>query len=46
MLKNLHFDNKNVFYKVIYNGPPNKFLGEFSEKGLKIIKNEDNWQIK
>ena len=42
----LHFDNKNVFYKVIYNGPPNKFLGEFNEKGLKIIKNEDDWQIK
>ena len=42
----LHFDNSNVFYKVIYNGPPNKFLKEFSEKGLTIIKNEDNWQIK
>ena len=42
----LHFDNNNIFYKVIYNGPPNKFLGEFSEKGLKIIKNEDDWQIK
>ena len=42
----LHFDNSNVFYKVIYNGSPNKFLIEFDEKGLKIIKNEDNWQIK
>ena len=42
----LHFDNSNVFYKVIYNGSPNKFLIEFGEKGLKIIKKEDNWQIK
>ena len=27
------FDNKNNFYKIIFNGPPNKFL--------KIMKNKD-----
>tara|TARA_Y100000590_G_scaffold469663_1_gene658962 strand:- start:581 stop:1660 length:1080 start_codon:yes stop_codon:yes gene_type:complete len=41
----LNFDNKNIFYKVIYNGSPNKFLSEVKENNLKIIKNENNWQI-
>ena len=42
----LNFNNNNIFYKVIYNGPPNKFLGEVKENDLEIIKKESNWQIK
>jgi hypothetical protein len=42
----ISFDNKNIYYKVIYNGPPNKFLKEIKDNGFEINNNEDGyWKI-
>ncbi len=41
----LSFDNKNIFYKIIYNGSPDKFLREVKENGLQIIKDDKNWYV-
>ena len=44
--KILSFNNKNIFYKVIYNGPPDKFFTEINDSGLNIEKKEQVWEIK
>ena len=41
----LYFNNKNIFYKIIYNGSPNKFFKDIENHGLLITKNEQNWKI-
>ena len=41
----LSFNNENIFYKVIYNGPPNKLLDEIKETGLNLKKNNQTWKI-
>ena len=40
------FDNKNILYKIIYNGSPKKFLSEINEQGFDIKKENQNWRIK
>ena len=42
----LSFNNRDIFYKVIYNGSPDKFLSEIKTLGLKLEKNEQIWKIK
>ena len=42
----LSFNNKDIFYKVIYNGSPDKFFSEIEASGLNLEKNDQNWQIK
>ena len=42
----LSFNNENIFYKVIYNGSPNKFFNEIEAKGLSLEKNNQIWEIK
>ena len=42
----LSFNNKNIFYKVIYNGSPDKFFNEIEASGLNLEKNDQTWQIK
>ena len=42
----LSFNNSNIFYKVIYNGLPDKFFNEIKASGLKIEKNNETWRIK
>ena len=42
----LSFNNSDIFYKVIYNGPPDKFFNEIESSGLKIEKNNETWKIK
>ena len=42
----LSFNNKDIFYKVIYNGSPDKFINEIEASGLNLEKNDQTWQIK
>ena len=42
----LSFNKKNIFYKIIYNGAPDKFFGEINESGLNIEKKDQIWTIK
>ncbi len=39
------FNNENIFYKIVYNGSPNKFFEEVELKGLNIEKNNQIWEI-
>ncbi len=41
----LSFNNENIFYKVIYNGPPDKLFDEIKETGLNLKKNNQTWKI-
>ena len=41
----LSFNNENIFYKVIYNGPPDKLFDEIKETGLNLKKNNQTWEI-
>jgi len=42
----LSFNNKDIFYKVIYNGSPDKFFKEIETIGLNLEKNNQTWKIK
>ena len=41
----LSFNNENIFYKVIYNGRPDKLFYEIKEAGLNLKKNNQTWKI-
>ena len=41
----LSFNNENIFYKVIYNGRPDKLFFEIKEAGLNLKKNNQTWKI-
>ena len=41
----LSFNNENIFYKVIYNGSPDKFFDEIKAVGLNFKKNNQTWKI-
>ena len=41
----LSFNNENIFYKVIYNGPPDKLFDEINETELNLEKNNQTWKI-
>jgi len=42
----LKFSNKKIYYKLIYNGAPNKFINDLESKGIELdIQNQD-WRIK
>jgi hypothetical protein len=41
----LSFNNENIFYKVIYNGSPDKFFNEIEASGLNLEKNNQTWKI-
>ena len=43
--KILNFDNQNVYYKLIYNGSPNKFINEMKDKNIKINTENKIWKI-
>ena len=40
------FDNKTIYYKLIYNGPPNKFINDLKENGIELDIQNKNWKIK
>ena len=39
------FSNKEIIYKIIYNGTPNKFLEEFNPENLKVDLTNNVWKI-
>ena len=41
----LSFNNENIFYKVVYNGPPDKLFYEIKEAGLNLKKSNQTWKI-
>ena len=41
----INFNNKNIYYKIIYNGSPDKFLKEIENHGFLITKSEQSWKI-
>ena len=42
----LSFNNKNIYYKIIYNGTPKKLLTSILESGFEIENDNKNWNIK
>jgi len=40
------FNNKEVFYKLIYNGSPNKFISDLETKGVELDIKNQKWTIK
>ena len=41
----LSFNNEKIFYKVIYNGTPDKLFDEIKETGLNLKKNNQTWEV-
>ena len=41
----LAFNNTDIFYKVIYNGPPDKFFNEIKDAGLILEKENQTLKI-
>jgi hypothetical protein len=41
----LKFDNKNIYFKIIYNGPPDKFINDIKKKNITINKQNLIWTI-
>jgi len=41
----ISFNNEHIFYKVIYNGTPNKFLDEIKKKNFRVNKESQLWKI-
>ena len=42
----LKFDNKNTYFKVIYNGSPKTFLNDMKKVNFELIKVNNIWMIK
>ena len=42
----LKFDNKNIFFKIIYNGSPKTFLNDMSNKKFNLEKKNNIWNVK
>ena len=41
-----YFNNKNIFYKIVYNGSPNKFFVEIENAGFNLKQNNQILEIK
>ena len=41
----LKFDNQNIYFKVIYNGSPKKFLDEMKKRKIIIERQTQSWKI-
>ena len=39
------FNNKNIFFKIIYNGSPDKFINDMKKKGILLNTQEQIWKI-
>ena len=40
------FNNKKIYYKIIYNGSPDKFISNLETKGIELDIENQNWTIK
>ena len=41
----LKFDNQNIYFKIIYNGSPKKFLDEMKKRKIIIERQTQTWKI-
>ena len=42
----LKFNNQNIYIKIIYNGPPNKFINQIKAENIIINTENSIWEIK
>jgi len=42
----LKFDNKNTFFRIIYNGSPKKFLNDIKKRNFDLVVENNMWIIK
>ena len=42
----LKFDNKNIFYKIIYNGSPKTFLNDMKKNNIELNVDKNIWTVK
>ena len=42
----LKFDNKNIFYKIIYNGSPKTFLNDMKKNNIELSVDKNIWTVK
>ena len=40
----LRLNNKNIYFKIIYNGSPNRFISEIKNKGVEINTQNQIWE--
>ena len=38
-------NNQNIYFKIIYNGPPNKFLNDMKNKNIIIMNQNQIWEV-
>ena len=41
----LRFNNHNIYFKIIYNGSPNRFISEIQMKGVEINTQNQIWEV-
>ena len=41
----LRFNNHNIYFKIIYNGSPNRFISEIQMKDFKINTQNEIWEV-
>jgi hypothetical protein len=49
LLSNLQiskFDNNNIYYRITFNGSPNKFIQDLEEKEIFLIKENQIWKVR
>ena len=42
----LSFNNKKIYYKLIYNGSPNRFLSDLESRNITVDTQDQEWKIK
>ena len=40
----LRLNNNNIYFKIIYNGSPNRFISEIKNKGVEINTQTQIWE--
>ena len=40
------FDYQNIYFKIIYNGTPNKFIENIKKEGFEINNDSEIWKLK
>jgi len=43
--KNTYLHNNNIYFKIIYNGSPNRFISEIKIKGIEINTQNQIWEV-
>ena len=41
----LRLNNNNIYFKIIYNGSPNRFISEIKMKGIEINTQNQIWEV-